>query len=88
MPEAKALVVLPFETSEQAEQFAALVITQMPGTVAPFVLHGTAYEFRSEETEQQGQIIEIYPESRFDVFADADNEQHHILQRITLEEKH
>lgn len=83
MAEAKALVVLPFETAEQAETFAALVVTQMPGAAAPFVLHGTAYEYRRDDADEQGQVIEIYPESNFDAFIGAQGERHHVLQRIT-----
>lgn len=82
---AKALVVLPFESPEQAETFAALVVTQMPEAAAPFVLHGTAYEYRREDTEEQGQIIEIYPASNFDAFIGAEGERHHVLQRITTQ---
>lgn len=86
-PTATALVVLPFETPEQAETFAALVITQMPGTAAPFVLHGTAYEYRRADNDEQGQVIEIFPASNFDVFIGAEGERHHVLQRITGDPK-
>jgi len=80
-----ALVVLVFETPEKAESFAMLAQAQMPEAVAPFVMHGTAYEYRSEETGEQGQVIEIYPASNFDVFVGDGGEMHHVLQRITVE---
>jgi hypothetical protein len=84
-PTSRALVVLPFATPEIAEQFARIITVQMDNVAAPFVLHGTAYEYRSEESGEMGQIIEVYPDSNFDVFQGADGERHHVLQRITQE---
>lgn len=80
-----ALVVLPFADAAAAQQFAQLVIAQVPGSAEPFVLHGSAYVYRSEEEGTIGQIIEVWPESRFDVFVGEYGEGHHVLQRITTE---
>lgn len=86
-PRSTALVILPFATSEQAEEFARIVTVQLTlGDAAPpFVLHGTAYEYRSKETGEQGQVIEVWPESNFDVFVGSKGESHHVLQRVTVE---
>lgn len=80
-----ALVVLPFATPQQAEEFARIVTTQLTTDDAapPFVLHGTMYEYVSEETGERGQVIEVKPESNFDVFVGAEGPMHHVLQRIT-----
>jgi hypothetical protein len=80
-----ALVVLPFPTAEAAQQFAQLVIAQIPGSAEPFVLHGSAYVFRSEEEGTTGQIIEVWPESNFEAFVGERGEGHHVLQRLTTE---
>lgn len=84
-PTAKALVVLPFETPEQAETFAALVLAQLPNVAAPFVLHGTAYAYKTQDESESGQVIEVFPESNFDVFVGAAGERHHVLQRKVSE---
>lgn len=83
-PGAKALVILPFATAELAEQFAQLVTVQAPEVATPFVMHGTAYNYRSEETGEEGQIIEVFPASNFEVFQGTEGEQHHVLQRIVV----
>jgi hypothetical protein len=87
-PATAALVVLVFETPAKAEQFAQLAAVQLPDSVAPFVLHGTAYEYVREETGERGQVIEISPASRFDVFVGPQGPLHHVLQRITVEADH
>lgn len=84
-PEAHALVVLPFASAEKAQQFAQLVIAQMPGTAAPFVMHGTAYHYESAE-EGSAQVIEIWPESNFESFVGERGDNHIVLQRPLREE--
>lgn len=76
----RALVVLPFASVEKAEEFALLVTVQLEQP-APFVLHGTAYEYRTDEGEH-GQVIEVFPDSNFESFQGATGEKHTVLQRV------
>lgn len=85
MAQAQALVVLPFLDAKRAEDFAAAVINRGEGSAMPLVLHGTMYEYVSEEEQERGQIIEVWPEARFDVFIGERGENHHILRRTYQE---
>lgn len=82
---AQALVILPFISREQAEQFALLVVAQQEGFQAPIVTLGTAYEFINAETDEAGQVFELYPDAGWEAFIKDGNENHHVLQRITKE---
>lgn len=84
---AQALVILPFISIEQAEQFALLVSAQYAqgGFTTPIVTTGTAYEFINPETNESGQVFELFPGAGWEAFIKDGNEQHHVLQRITKE---
>ena len=84
---AEALVVLPFATAAQAEQFAQIVTVQLSGDNAapPFVLLGNAYEYVNNENGERGQVIEVFPDSKFEVFVGQQGSMHHVLQRVTQE---
>jgi hypothetical protein len=84
---AQALVILPFISVEQAEQFALLVTAQFAqgGFNAPIVTTGTAYEFINPESNEAGQVFELYPGAGWEAFIKDGNEQHHVLQRVTKE---
>lgn len=85
-PKSQALVILPFATVEQAEQFATLVMAQFGADFqAPIVTTGTAYNYRSDETGEFGQVFELDPSGHWEVFVGEDSEQHHIIQRVTQE---
>lgn len=77
-------MVLPFETPQEAEQFAAIVIAQLD-RAAPFVFHGTAYEYAVEETGEQGQVLEIWPTSKCEVYTGPRGAQHFVIQRVIVE---
>lgn len=83
-PKATALVILPFMSTEAAEQFAVLVMAQFGEDFqTPLVTTGTAYNYRSEETGEYGQVFELYPDAHWEAFVGEDSEQHHIIRRVT-----
>lgn len=85
-PPAQALVILPFLTVEQAEQFAVLVMHQFGAAFAvPIVTTGTAYEYLDTETGEGGQVFELFPDARWEAFVKEDNDAHHVIQRATKE---
>lgn len=85
-PPSRALVILPFATPQQAEQFATLVMHQFgPEFAVPIVTAGTAYEYLDAETGEAGQVFELFPDARWEAFIKEGNEQHHVLQRIIKE---
>lgn len=85
-PPSVALVILPFLTKQQAEQFAVLVMaTYGPDFATPIVTTGTAYEYLDTESGETGQVFELFPDARWEAFIKDDNEQHHVLQRTIRE---
>jgi hypothetical protein len=84
-PVAQALVILPFLTAQQAEQFAVLVMAQFGSEFqAPIVTLGTAYTWKDEEGAL-GQVFELFPGAHWDAYIKDGNERHHVLQRVTAE---
>lgn len=81
--QAKALVILPFISAQQAEQFATLVMAQYGADSfqTPIVTSGTAYEYLTPDGEA-GQVFELFPDARWEAFIKEGNEQHHVLQRV------
>lgn len=81
--QATALVILPFLNEQQAQQFATLVMAQFSADnfQTPIVTSGTAYEYLNPETNEAGQVFELFPEARWEAFIKEGNERHHVLQR-------
>ena len=69
-------------SKKAAEQFAVLVMAQFGAEFqSPIVTSGTAYEYITEE--EHGQVFELYADANWEAFVSPENDEHHIIRRVT-----
>lgn len=77
----QALVIIPFATVAQAQEFAVLAQVASP-TAHPIVTHGTAYIEQTEEPEvSTTEVFELFTDSNWEVYVSPESEEHHIIRR-------